>query len=144
MSIYSTLYKKRGAHIKPIASATTLQISYSLHSAHPLWKTNTATCQQVRNTGKNPSVVLSTLAIGFDVILLAKRTEHSCPSLTESDGSIGPRALRSCPLLLEDPVGGTIRDGLKAEVEFTATSGLCVFVCVCPVSPQCIHMCVAV
>ena len=53
-----------------------------------------------------------------------KRTEHSCPSLTETDGSIGPRALRSCPLLLEDPGGGTIRDGLKAEVEFTATSGL--------------------
>ena len=67
----------------------------------------------------------------------AKRTEHSCPSLTETDGSLGPRALRSCPLLLEDPGGGTIRDGLKAEVEFTATSGLRVRVCVvvCPVSP---------
>src|SRR4029434_5650372 len=49
----------------------------------------------------------------------AKRTECSCPSLTEMDGSLGPRALRSCPLLLEDPGGGTIRDGLKAEVEFT-------------------------
>src|SRR4029434_5194999 len=24
----------------------------------------------------------------------AKRTEHSCPSLTETDGSLGPRALR--------------------------------------------------
>ena len=36
MSIYSTLYKKDmikiGAHIKPIANATTLHISYSLHS----------------------------------------------------------------------------------------------------------------
>ena len=43
MSIYYTLYKKdiegqpvinynRGAQIKPIASATTLQMSYSLHS----------------------------------------------------------------------------------------------------------------
>src|SRR4029434_9158376 len=31
-----------------------------------------------------------------------------------------------------DPGGGTIRDGLKAEVEFTATSGL--HVRVCPVS----------
>src|SRR4029434_7678317 len=46
----------------------------------------------------------------------AKRTEHSCPSLTETDGSIGPQALRSCSLRLEDPGGGTIRDGLKAEV----------------------------
>ena len=35
-----------------------------------------------------------------------------------------------CPLLLEDPGGGTIRDGLKAEVEFTATSGVCVCVVV--------------
>src|SRR4029434_10482914 len=60
----------------------------------------------------------------------AKRTELSCPSLTETDGSIGRRALRSCPLLLEDPGGGTIRDGLKAEVKFTATSGLRVCVCV--------------
>ena len=64
----------------------------------------------------------------------AKRTEHSCPSLTETDGSLGPRALRSCPLLLEDPGGGTIRDGLKAEQKFTATSGLRVRVCVCSVS----------
>src|SRR4029434_396622 len=58
----------------------------------------------------------------------AKRTEHSCQSLTETDGSLGPRVLRSCPLLLEDPGGGAIRDGLKAEDEFTATSGLCVCV----------------
>src|SRR4029434_918714 len=56
----------------------------------------------------------------------AKRTEQSCPSLTDTDGSRGPRALRSCPLLLEDPGGGTIRDGLKAEQKFTATAGLCV------------------
>src|SRR4029434_640052 len=35
-----------------------------------LRKPNTATCQQVRNTGKNPSVVLSTLANGLYVILL--------------------------------------------------------------------------
>src|SRR4029434_9831386 len=56
--------------------------------------------------------------------------ELNCPSLTKTDGSIGPRALRSCPLLLEDPGGGTIRDGLKAEVKFTATSGLRVRVCV--------------
>ena len=67
----------------------------------------------------------------------AKRTEHSCPSLTETDGSLGPRALRSCPLLLEDPGGGTIRDGLKAEVEFTATSGLRVRVsCVASIYPR--------
>src|SRR4029434_7172024 len=48
----------------------------------------------------------------------AKRTLQcvdSCPSLTDTDGSLGPRALRSCPLLLEDLGGGTIRDGLKAE-----------------------------
>src|SRR4029434_8519113 len=30
----------------------------------------------------------------------AKRTEHSCPSLTKTDGSLGPRAPKSCPLLL--------------------------------------------
>src|SRR4029434_5664561 len=63
-----------------------------------------------------------------------KRTEQSCPSPTETDGSLGPRALRSCPLLLEDPGGGTIRDGLKAEQKFMATSGLRVRVCVCSVS----------
>src|SRR4029434_1730675 len=64
-------------------------------------------------------------------------TEKTCKknrtllSVPETEGSIGPRSLRSCPRLLEDPGGGTIRDGLKAEVEFTATSGLCVCVCVC-------------
>src|SRR4029434_10534704 len=53
-----------------------------------------------------------------------RRTEHSCPSLRRKVQLVpGPRSLRSCPLLLEDPGGGTIRDGLKAEVEFTATSG---------------------
>ena len=41
----------------------------------------------------------------------AKRTEQSCPSLTETDGSLGPWALRSCPLLLEGPGGRTVRDG---------------------------------
>src|SRR4029434_2539016 len=61
----------------------------------------------------------------------AERTEQSCPSLTETDGSLGPRALRSCPLLLEDPGGGTIRDGVKAEPKFAANSGLRVRVCVC-------------
>src|SRR4029434_2371916 len=61
----------------------------------------------------------------------AKRTEHSCLSLTETDGSLGPRALRSCPLLLEDPRGRMIRDGIKVESEFTTTSGLRVCVCVC-------------
>ena len=69
----------------------------------------------------------------------AKRTEQSCPSLTETDGSIGPRALRSCPLLLEDPGGGTIRDGLKAEQKFTATSGLRVRVCSVSWSPPYIY-----
>src|SRR4029434_7074798 len=54
----------------------------------------------------------------------AKRTEHSCSSLRRKVQLVpGPRSLRSFPLLLEDPGGGTIRDGLKAEVEFTATSG---------------------
>src|SRR4029434_7427899 len=74
----------------------------------------------------------------------AKRTEHSCPSLTETDGSLGPRALRSCPLLLGGPGGRTSRDGKKAEDKFEATSGLCVCVCVCPVSPPYIHVCVPV
>src|SRR4029434_4867501 len=64
----------------------------------------------------------------------AKRTEQSCTPLPETDGSLGPRALRSRPLLLEDPGGGTIRDGLKAEQKFTATSGLRVRVCVWSVS----------
>ena len=59
-----------------------------------------------------------------------KNRTFSCPSVTETDGSLGPRALRSCPLLLEGPGGRTIRDGLKAESEFTATSGLRVCVCV--------------
>src|SRR4029434_9120193 len=61
----------------------------------------------------------------------AKRTEQSCPSLTETDSSLGPRALRSCPLLLGGPGERTSRDGKKAEQEYTATSGLRVFV-VCP------------
>ena len=60
----------------------------------------------------------------------AKRTEHYCPSLTETDGSLGPRALRSCPLLLGGPGGRMSRDGKKAEDKFTATSGLRVCVCV--------------
>src|SRR4029434_2184780 len=45
----------------------------------------------------------------------AKRTEHSCTSLTKTDGSLGPRALKSCPLLLGGPGRRTVRDGKKAE-----------------------------
>src|SRR4029434_6590745 len=48
--------------------------------------------------------------------ILKKRTERSCPSLTETDGSLGPWALRSCPLLLEDPGGGTVQDGKKQKI----------------------------
>src|SRR4029434_7371295 len=50
----------------------------------------------------------------------------------------------SCPLLLEDPGGGTIRDGLKAEVEFTATSGLRVCVCACVCVCVCVRFSVGV
>src|SRR4029434_5027307 len=55
------------------------------------------------------------------------KEQNTLLSVLDQDGrvtSLGPRALRSCPLLLEDPGGGTIRDGLKAEQKFTATSGL--------------------
>ena len=60
-----------------------------------------------------------------------KRTEHSS-SVPDQDRrlkSLGPRALKSCPLLLEswrkDSPGWE-----KAEAKFTATSGLRVRVCV--------------
>src|SRR4029434_6361990 len=68
MSIYSTLYKKMiklGAHIYHYTYLTRC-------IAHPLRKPNTVTCQQMRNTGKNPSVVLSTLVNGLCVILLVR------------------------------------------------------------------------
>src|SRR4029434_6136676 len=52
-------------------------------------------------------------------------------SVTETDSSLGPRALRSCPLLLGGPGGRTIQDGEKAENKFTATSGLPACMCVC-------------
>ena len=72
----------------------------------------------------------------------AKRTEHSSPSLTMTDGSLGPRALKSCPLLL----GGSWRKDSpgweKAEITFTATSGLRVLVC--PVSHPYPRVCCSV
>src|SRR4029434_6824000 len=51
----------------------------------------------------------------------AKRTEQSCPSPTETDSSLGPRALRSCPLLLGGPGGRTsLRCGSITEVARTS------------------------
>src|SRR4029434_11146992 len=49
----------------------------------------------------------------------AKRTEQYCQTINDTHRSRRPRALRRRPLLLEDPGGGTIRDGLKAEQKFT-------------------------
>src|SRR4029434_5313206 len=43
-----------------------------------------------------------------------KKNRTHLPSLTETDGSLGPRSLRSCPLLLGGPGGRTLRDGTQA------------------------------
>src|SRR4029434_233603 len=58
--------------------------------------------------------------------------QNMCPfSVTETDGSLGPRALRSCPLLLEGPGGRMVRDGSNAERTFHSDlRPACVCVCV--------------
>ena len=75
-----------------------------------------------------------------------KRTEPlSCPSLTKTDGSLGPRALTSCPLLLGGPGGRTVQDGKRQRINSPRPQA-CVCVCVCPVSPPyitCVLQCVA-
>src|SRR4029434_5032858 len=45
-----------------------------------------------------------------------KNRTLSCPSVSDTDGSRGPRALRSCPLLLEGPGGRTVQDGKKQKI----------------------------
>src|SRR4029434_2909885 len=63
--------------------------------------------------------------------------QHTLLSIPDQDGrftSLGPRALKSCP------GGSTIRDGLKAEQKFTATSGLRVCVCSVSWSPPYIYL----
>src|SRR4029434_5976427 len=55
----------------------------------------------------------------------AKRAEHSCPSLTETDGSLGPWALTSCPLHLE----GRSRMGKRQRI-ISPRPQPCVCVCV--------------
>ena len=73
----------------------------------------------------------------------AKRTEQSCPSLTEMDGLLGPRALRSCPLLLGGPGGRTVRDGYNAERTFHSDlRPACARVCVCVSCVASIYACV--
>src|SRR4029434_1891339 len=58
------------------------------------------------------------------------QTEHSCPSLTETDGSLGPRALRSWGVLEEG------RSGMgKKQSKNSRRPQACMCVCVvCPVS----------
>src|SRR4029434_1589649 len=50
-----------------------------------------------------------------------EKEQNNLVKKSETDGSLGPRALRSCPLLLGGPGGRTSRDGKKAEQVFTAT-----------------------
>src|SRR4029434_906638 len=71
-----------------------------------------------------------------------KNRTLSCPSLTKTDGSLGPWALKSCPLLLGGPGERTVWYGLKAEITFTATSGL--RVCVSCVASMCSRVCCSV
>src|SRR4029434_5770351 len=60
-----------------------------------------------------------------------KNSSLSCPSVTDADGSLGPRALRSCPLLLEVHGGRTVLDERKAERKiYSDLRPACVCVCV--------------
>src|SRR4029434_8180626 len=73
----------------------------------------------------------------------AKRTEHSSSVLDHDRRftSPGPRALKSCPLLL----GSWRKDSPgweKAENKFTVTSGLPACVCVCVLCR--LHICTCV
>src|SRR4029434_10805984 len=72
-----------------------------------------------------------------------KRTEHSwsIPDQDRRFTSLGPRALKSCPLLL----GSWRKDSPgweKTEAKFTATLGLRVCVCVCVLCRLHISTCV--
>src|SRR4029434_3917016 len=72
----------------------------------------------------------------------AKRTEQSCPSLTETDGSLGPRALQAAHCswgVLEEGQSrmGKSRHYIHRDLRLTC-------VCVCPVSPPYMHVCVPV
>src|SRR4029434_9300865 len=53
-----------------------------------------------------------------------KNRTFSFPSVTETDGSLGPRALRSYPLLLGGPGGRTVRDGKKQRLNSQTILGL--------------------
>src|SRR4029434_7563042 len=62
-----------------------------------------------------------------------KRTEHSSsvPDQDRRFTSPGPRALKkNLPTAPGGPGGRTVQDGRNAEIKFTATSGLCVCLCV--------------
>ena len=75
-----------------------------------------------------------------------KNRTFSCPSVTETDGSLGPRALRSYPLLLEGPGGRMVRDGSNAERTFHSDLRpvLCVCVsCVASIKYTCVLQCAA-
>src|SRR4029434_428904 len=69
----------------------------------------------------------------------------SCPSVTETDGSLGPRALRSCPLLLEGLGGRMVQDGSNAERTFHSDlRPACVCVsCVASIKYTCVLQCAA-
>ena len=71
-----------------------------------------------------------------------KNRTFSCPSVTETDGSLGPRALRSYPLLLEGPGGRMVRDGSNAERTFHSDLRPACVCVLCRLHK--IHVCVAV
>src|SRR4029434_8643911 len=54
-------------------------------------------------------------------------------SVTETDSSLGPRALRSCPLLLGGPGGRTVVVGVwwKCRAFISQRPQACVCVCLC-------------
>src|SRR4029434_11259182 len=76
-----------------------------------------------------------------------KNRTFSCPSVTETDGSLGPRALRSCPLLLEGLGGRMVRDRSNAERIFHSDlrpARVCVCVsCVASIKYTCVLQCAA-
>src|SRR4029434_9558498 len=69
-----------------------------------------------------------------------KNRTLSCPSLTKTDGSLGPWALKSCPLLLGGPGERTVQDGKKQKINSPRPQAY-LRVCVCPVSPVCVPVC---
>src|SRR4029434_5543055 len=60
----------------------------------------------------------------------AKRTEQSCPSLTETDGSLGPRALRRERILEEGQSG---MGKCRSQIHGNLSLRMRVCMCVCPV-----------